>query len=279
LGHLLNPTDPESEDRDWIAQSWLNMIRKSLRLSTNSLGFESYPAVGRVTVSSPAVMRPLANLNRGREYVDQIKPFNFLLTCHVKAFGHPPGVDPTRFHLITPYETESRKWLKRKWIDQYSGQEYWITTTGHHGGRNTARVKTYGDVLSEYENHPESKCADSEGKICAKRTIGLLLRRHVSIDLIKYIGKESNRLEDVEFGLIHSDQNVYTEYVDPKRDEWETKVRPLLGTIPLSVQQNETGLSRRTLIDARTGRRRPHPNNQTRIIAMLRKCGTSAKSM
>jgi hypothetical protein len=32
LGHLLNPTDPESEDRNWIAQIWLNMIRGALNL-------------------------------------------------------------------------------------------------------------------------------------------------------------------------------------------------------------------------------------------------------
>ena len=35
-----------------------------------------------------------------------LKPFNFLLTCHVKAFGHPHGTDPTRFHLIAPYEPQ-----------------------------------------------------------------------------------------------------------------------------------------------------------------------------
>jgi len=36
------------------------------------------------------------------------------------------------------------------WIDQYTGKTYRITTTGHHGTRQTARVKTYGDALREY---------------------------------------------------------------------------------------------------------------------------------
>src|ERR1019366_44121 len=40
----------------------------------------------------------------------------------------------------------------------------------HHGDRQTARVKTYGDVLLEYEHHAESKCADAHGNICSKRT-------------------------------------------------------------------------------------------------------------
>ena len=44
-------------------------------------------------------------------------------------------------------------------------------------------------------------------------------RRHIRIDQIKYIGKESNSLEEVDAGLVHSEQNVYTEFPDPRRDE------------------------------------------------------------
>ena len=62
------------------------------------------------------------------------------------------------------------------WIDQYSGKSYRITTAGHHGTRTTARVKTYGDILQEYEFYPESKCADANGDLCTKQTIGLLQR-------------------------------------------------------------------------------------------------------
>ena len=191
---------PESDDREWIAQAWLRIIRRSLDLPSPDLGFESSPAVGTITVSSPARVKPLAKLNRRKPYWKQIKPFNFLLTCHVKRLGHPPGVKPDRFHLIAPYDTDSRQWLKKNWIDQYSEKEFRITTTAAHGDRHTARVKTYGDVLMEYEYHPESKCADANGNPCSKQTVGLLQRRHVRIDQVKYIGKESNSLEEVESG-------------------------------------------------------------------------------
>jgi len=272
LGHLLNPTDPDSEDREWIAQAWLNIIRRGLGSSTAALGIESLPVVGRVTVSSPAVMKPLKKLNEGKQYPDQIKPFNFLLTCHVRPLGHPLGVDPARFHLISPYETDSRQWLKKNWIDRYSGKEYRITTAGHHGDRRTARVKTYGDALIEYDYHPEAKCADAEGNTCNKQTIGLLQRRHVRIEQIKYIGKESNSLEEVESGLIHSEQGVYTEYPDPRRDEWQTKIVPALRKIPLR-KLLETGLSRRMLIKARSGKVKPHPRNQKRLVEVVKKLG------
>lgn len=270
LGHLLNPIDPDN--RDWISHVWLNIIRRALKLATEGLGFEDLPAVGRLAVGSPGAMRPLANLNVGKKYRDQIKPFNFLLTCHVKQLGHPIDSDPERFHLIAPYESDPRKWIKMEWINQYSesGERYRITTTGHHGSRQTARVKTFGDVLLEYEFHPESKCADADGNVCDKQTIGLLQRRHVRVEKITYIGKESNKIEDVASALIHSAKDVYTEYVDPRRDEWETKIRPALNKAEPERIAKITGLSVRMIIYARTGKRRPQPTNQERIAAVLR---------
>jgi hypothetical protein len=87
LGHLLNPIDVASEDRNWISQAWLRIVRRVLNLPTSPLPFENRPAIGRITISSPAVMKPLAFLNHGKPYARQLKPFNFLLTCHVRALG------------------------------------------------------------------------------------------------------------------------------------------------------------------------------------------------
>lgn len=44
-----------------------------------------------------------------------------------------------------------RKGLDKEWIDQHSKKRFRITTLGHCGSRQTARVKTYGDVVTEYE--------------------------------------------------------------------------------------------------------------------------------
>jgi hypothetical protein len=240
-------------------------------LSVQKLEFEHVPAVGRVTVSSPSIMRAFVHLNDGKPYTDKINPFNFTLTCHVRPLGHPMGADAARFHLIGQYDSDSRKWLTKEWVDQYTGNSYRITTGGHHGDRSTARVKTFGEVLSEYQYHPEAKCADSDGQTCRKQTFGLLQRRHVRVERVRYIGKESNSLEEVDAGMIHAASNVYTEYRDPRRDEWETKIRPALKKVSLSRLIKATGLSRMMLIDARTGRSRPHPKNQELLLAVLRK--------
>jgi hypothetical protein len=272
LGHLLNPTDPDSDDRNWIAQAWLNMVRRSLGLPTQRLPFEDRPAIGRITISSPAVMRPLQQLNDGKPYAEQLKPFNFLLACHVRRLGHPPNVDPEQFHLTAPFESDARRWTQMEWIDQYSGQRFRITTQGQYGVEGIARVKTYGDVLEEYEWHAESKCADATGAPSDKQTIGLLTRRHVRIRALKYVGKESNHLEDVENGLMHATDTVYTEYPDARHDEWPV-IRRALWEISLDEFERTTGKSRRMLIDARRGRRKPHRRSRVLLAALARKLG------
>jgi hypothetical protein len=272
LGHLLNPIDPESDDRDWIAQVWLNMIRSAEGLPAQKVPFEDLPAVGRISVSSPGMMKAFTNLNQGKEYSDQIKPFNFLLTSHLAAFGAPIGIDdPKHFHLVAPYESDSRKWLTIPWIDLYSGGEYRITTEGLHGLRNIARVKTYGDIMRRYAYHPEAKCADMPGNACGRETIGLLQRRHIRVDSVTPIGKESNKLEDVDAGLIHSAEEAYTTYTDPKRSEWVTKILPALKKAPLALLVKESGMSKRALMDIRAGRSTPHAKNQELLAEIVRK--------
>ncbi len=78
LGHLRNPSDLESEDRSWIAHAWVSIVRLSLGLPTEPLGFEGLPAVGRVTITSPSGMRCFTRLNAGKKYGDRLKPFNFV---------------------------------------------------------------------------------------------------------------------------------------------------------------------------------------------------------
>jgi hypothetical protein len=96
-------------------------------------------------------------------------------------------------------------------------------------------------------------------------------RRRVQIEQIKYIGKESNTIEDVDSGLAHCEADVYTHYPDPQRDELETQIRPALREVRLILIERETGLSRRTLIYARTGKRKPHRKHRELLVSTLRR--------
>jgi hypothetical protein len=186
---------------------------------------------------------------------------------------HPFRADPEQFHLIAPYDPDPRRWLQTSWIDEYSGNEYGIRTIGPTGDRYTARVKTYGEVIDEHEYHPESKCADSDGHPCQKETRGLLQRRRITIDEIKFIGKESNSLEEVEAGLIHDERSVYPQYVDPKRDAWATKTLPAIKSTKPSILIDACRgfLSSRALRDIRAGRSIPH---RKKLQAVMTKLGT-----
>jgi hypothetical protein len=273
LGHLLNPSDPTSEDRSWIAQAWLGIVRRSLSLATEPLPFADRVALGQITIRSPEVLRPLAKLNAGKPYAKQIKPFNFILSCHVAPFGHPIGADPERFHLIAPYETDPRKWLPLPWIDQYSGKQYRISTTLATGTRRIARVKSYGDVLEEYEFHEEAKCADASGAPCGKQSIGLLFRRRVAIGLPHFIGKESNKLEEVEEGSVPDAGDVYTEYANPRRER-ETWKKVVAELRDMSKQERQrvaerAGLSVTTIEYARRGRLPHHKNREKLAVAII----------
>jgi hypothetical protein len=157
LGHLLNPTDPDSEDRDWIRLLWAILVREALGLSVEHPAWIDRPAISRITASSPHLLRPFAGLNDGRPYIDEVKPFNFLLSAHVAPFGHPEGIDPTRFHLVAPWSSDPREWLERSWFDVHSGRQFQLTTIDDFGASDRVLVKTYGDVLAVYRMHPEAK--------------------------------------------------------------------------------------------------------------------------
>jgi hypothetical protein len=162
-----------------------------------------------------------------------------------------------------------------QWIDRYSGRTFRVTTRGHHGGAGIARVQTYGEVIESYEYHPEAKFADGQGEPCRKQTVGLLQRRHVRIDLITLIGKESNSLEEVQAGLVHDEENIYTTYDDPSRDYWQTTVLPVVRQAPLAmlVKACAGELSRRAIIEIRPGRSTPHQKNQALLGSLARKLG------
>jgi len=123
-------------------------------------------------------------------------------------------------------------------------------------------------VLREYEVHPEAKRADSTGKPRSKQTEGLLRRRHEAIDSLTYMGKESNKLEEVEEQSLLDPSDVCTQYLDLRRDAWTTKILPKLKAMPLPELMERRGLSRSTLQAIRAGRR-PHPKNRDILRAAL----------
>jgi hypothetical protein len=269
LGHLLNPTDPDSENRDWMGQVWEGLITEALGGSYTWPDWLDRPALGRITASSPAMLHPFREFNRGKPYVQQVKPYNFLLTAYVLPFGYPEDVDPKRFHLVAPFETDARKWTKLVWKNLYdaAGTRYTIRPgASPYAVPGEVCVKTYRDVLVEYRQHPESKSLAPDGTPCTGTTVGFLLRRSVIALYLAHVGKESNRLEEVEAGLVHDPDEVYTEYQDPAHDPWTTLVVPVLKRMPRAVLSQQVGVSERTIAAIRNGQASPRAAHREALI-------------
>jgi hypothetical protein len=80
---LARPAFRKLADGQYVAKARDEIFRMLCILSEEG-GLVEFP----VTDSREA-MDPLKALNRGKRYSDQIKPFNFLNTCHVAPFGYP----------------------------------------------------------------------------------------------------------------------------------------------------------------------------------------------
>lgn len=270
LGHLLNPTNPDSDDRDWMRQVWEWIVRDELDVETAEPAWLDRPAISRLTVSSPELLRPFDQLNGSLPYSDQVKPFNFMIAAHVRRFGHPEGVDPERFHLVAPFELDPGKWETVRWIDRYSGQPYQISAAIHLHRPDVALVKTMRDVLAEFRTHPEAKSADRLGGRTGRQTIGLLQRRAVQETFISHVGKESNRLEEVEAGLFHETNAARTDYAHPTRNEWTRSILSQLARLPIAHLAAETGMSERAVRSVLQGKSVPHDSNREAYVEALR---------
>ena len=88
-------------------------------------------------------------------------------------------------------------------------------------------------------------------------------------------GKESNSLESVDEGMVHSQHNVYTDYADPRRTEWIVKIQPALKKAKLKILVNacKDKMSRREIIELRAGRSKPRRKTQELQVAILKSLG------
>jgi hypothetical protein len=277
LGHLLNPTDPGSDDRDWIRQVWEGIVREEMKLPHTWSAWVARPALSRLTITSPDLARPFQSQNQGKPYAQQITPFNFLLAAHVKPFGHPAGADPEHFQLFAPFERDASKWLQLPWQDRYTGNSFRVTSNAESWNPTVVQVQTYRDVIEEFRFHPESKSASYLGQPCDRRARGLLRRRRVSTTpfLITHVGKESNKLEEVEARIEHDPDEVFTEYVDPRRDHWQA-IRTKMADHRLDVLAEASGISVRQLRNLVAGRARPQPATLKALARALQQADGSA---
>jgi hypothetical protein len=125
-----------------------------------------------MTISTSHVLDRFKLLNDGKEWHEQIKPFNFVLVgFQVRMDGKKP------VKALSPYSQDPQMIVNEPFIDYETG----IIKQG------SQYYKPLSKTILQYIDHPEFKYDGN---------VGQLERRHIQVSEIVHIGKEANNIED-----------------------------------------------------------------------------------
>ncbi|WP_244625133.1 hypothetical protein [Methanococcoides vulcani] len=141
-------------------------------------------AISRVTVSTANVLRRFKKFNAGREWKDQIKPFNFYLVGFQAVEENGKAVKP-----LMSFSSDPQKVVYEPFIDYETGE---IKEGSHY-------FKPLSRTIGQYVEHPEHKFNGE---------VGILERKHVHADGVVYIGKEANNIDEQELNVKRSQEFI-----------------------------------------------------------------------
>jgi len=188
LGHLTNPFPKAVED--WQAEIWEDILKLHYGMISEADIEEKYSnmyAISRLTVSTPNVLHRFDTINKGKEWEDQIKSFNFYHVGFQVAEEDGKAVKP-----LSPFSNDPQSIVYEPFIDYGTGE---IKEGSHY-------FKPLSRTIMQYVEHLEHKF-DGD--------IGILERKHVHADSVIYIGKEANNIDEQEL-----DVKKAQEFVDEK---------------------------------------------------------------
>ena len=173
LEHLTNPFPNSVED--WQAEIWHDILKLHYGLTTERDIEEKYSnlyAVSRLTVSTSNVLNRFKKLNERKNWIDQIKPFNFFLVGFQVIKEDDKAVKP-----LAPFTKDYQKIVYEPFIDYETGEVK----------EGSQYFKPLSRTILQYVEHLENKF-DGD--------IGVLKRRNIQADGLVYIGKEANNIQD-----------------------------------------------------------------------------------
>ena len=263
LGHLLPPykeeviDDDADEDGDaqengrpsgvdlWQEDFWRAIIKAAESENPRHVALDWHknlwkPAASCYAATKPEILNWFKAYNKERDYDQQVKPFNFLLTFQGKRredlqFEDPDRVWNPREHeakATAPYDKDPQKALA-KLFDRDTGEP-----------SEPSMLRHYKQALRQYHIHPEAKFLQGR-----QMDSGPTRRRHVFADIILPIGKEANEIEEDEaFG---ADEDSTVNYgLSP---EQRAKMIAVIAAAPKRRLARTAGLSDHTIDNAVRG--------------------------
>jgi hypothetical protein len=269
LGHLLNPTDPKSDDRGWVRQFWEILVAEVLHLPAPKLDWLDRPAIGRFTLTAPAQLDVFGTYNEALPYPEQVTPYNFLISAIPTHLA--TGRGEKRVRLVAPYETNPDKWLVLDWRNLHDKTAAPVRIAQAHphriddGEPAAIAVKTYRTVLGDYRTRLEAKSLAPDGGLCRPGTVGPLQRRPVTTTSSPVrIGKEADRVELMEADLLNAEDAVT---VYPVSADELDEALAVLSHVSGRELAPLLGVNRRTIDRIRVDAT-PHPRLAARIVAL-----------
>jgi hypothetical protein len=143
LGYLYPPQDflEGDSESDWIFQAWHWVLEGEVATPRPAPEWFKFPAMMRMTVSTPAVLGLLKGFT---------KPFNFVHVPLLFPNLYPAGKDQSNFGLIMPFSKHREEWLKTKAIDMHSGKQYSICLLDPKG--RSVRRQAFFPVALTHQN-------------------------------------------------------------------------------------------------------------------------------
>jgi DNA polymerase type B, organellar and viral len=231
LGYLFAPKarseDKESVDEEtpqWVMEAWDFLLRKELGLCSTEPNWLDLPAMMRMVVTTPNVLKS--------QRPDWLGPFNFFLFPLLSQLGgYPSGFDKSNFIFITPYETNRQKWKYLKGVNLFDGQTYQITMNPARK-QNKVVPDSFRIILRQYLAKPEVKSLAPNGAPCTGITQGLLLRAKIAAGNLIPVGKETDRRweqgEDpsmLDFGIeVYEKQRKMVVANSSERKNWSVAI-------------------------------------------------------
>jgi hypothetical protein len=199
------------------------------------------PAVSRYGATTPALLKWFAKFNRGREYPDQVKPFNFLNAYHARPQFELPDAE----QWAKPKRGRPPKQSDVKPVSAFNKniREAAKTAFDRETGKPVAAslLMTYAEALAQYHLRPEAKFLN--GDFCDR---GRTERRHVVATQVIHIGKEANKWEEQHF--LGEDEEAEIEYgVAESASSLGAKIRALCEEIGERAAAKRIGISRTAL--------------------------------
>jgi hypothetical protein len=201
IGRSANESTPKLARRIWLSILMQHVkVNPMQRRGGKPLIDFKVPLRRKFPVAQPAILERLnRTFNKDRNFDMRVKPFGFVQTI---APDRDDGTIP-----MAPFEKDTRKSMRLPWVDFKTGKPVRLDWHGT-AMAGTVGVMRLKDYIKDYQDHPEAKAADAQGRPGGRDTIGLLGRLRVRSTPVKRIGKEVDRLSGDEGATLDEEQPI-----------------------------------------------------------------------